>query len=88
MKGITCSEEAAKELIRICAPRRCKVNAIVLNDGDDPTLEAPSPEEIENFLEIVRKAEIQITIRNPRGRDILAACGQLAYNTTEGKNKC
>ena len=51
MKGITCSEEAAKELIRICAPRRCKVNAIVLNDGDDPTLEAPSPEEIENLTE-------------------------------------
>ena len=85
MKGITCSEEAAKELIRICAPRRCKVNAIVLNDGDDPTLEAPSLEEIDHFLEIVRKAEVQITIRNPRGRDILAACGQLAYNTQQGK---
>ncbi len=86
MKGITCSPEAAKELIRICAPRRCKVNAIVLNDGDDPTLEAPSEEEIENFLNLVRAAEIQITIRNPRGRDILAACGQLAYQTAQGKN--
>ena len=56
-----------------------KVNAIVLNDGDDPTLHAPSPEEVEDFLAKVRAAEIQITIRNPRGRDILAACGQLAY---------
>jgi 23S rRNA (adenine2503-C2)-methyltransferase len=79
IKGVTCTKEAAKELIRICAPRRCKVNAIALNDGDDPHLEAPTTEEIEQFLEIVRSAKVQITIRNPRGRDILAACGQLAY---------
>lgn len=79
IKGLTCTKEAAKELIRICAPRRCKVNAIALNDGDDPNLQAPSAEEIDRFLEIVRAADVQITMRNPRGRDILAACGQLAY---------
>ena len=79
IRGVTCTDEAAKELIRICAPRRCKVNAIVLNQGDDTALSAPSPEEVERFLGKVRAAEIQITIRNPRGRDILAACGQLAY---------
>ena len=44
----------------------------------------PTPEEVEDFLAAVRAAEIQITIRNPRGRDILAACGQLAYKK-EGK---
>ena len=86
IQNITCTPKAAKELIRICAPRRVKVNAIVLNDGDDPTLHAPTPEEVEDFLAAVRAAEIQITIRNPRGRDILAACGQLAYKK-EG-NKC
>lgn len=79
IRGVTCTDEAAKELIRICAPRRCKVNAIVLNQGEDPALSAPSPEEVDRFLGKVRAAEIQITIRNPRGRDILAACGQLAY---------
>ena len=84
IKDITCTPKAAKELIRICAPRRVKVNAIVLNDGDDPSLHAPTPEEVEDFLAAVRAAEIQITIRNPRGRDILAACGQLAYKK-EGK---
>ena len=84
IQDITCTPKAAKELIRICAPRRVKVNAIVLNDGDDPTLHAPTPEQVEDFLAAVRAAEIQITIRNPRGRDILAACGQLAYKK-EGK---
>jgi len=85
IQNITCTPQAAKELIRICAPRRVKVNAIVLNDGDDPTLHAPTPDEVERFLETVRAAEVQITIRNPRGRDILAACGQLAYKNKQGK---
>lgn len=88
MKDVTCTDKAAKELIRICAPRRCKVNAIVLNQMDDPNLEAPAPEDIERFLEKVRAAGIQITIRNPRGRDILAACGQLAYKKTTEGNPC
>ena len=86
MKGVTCTDEAAKELIKICAPRRCKVNAIVLNQMDDPSLEAPTEEEVNRFLEKVRAAEIQITIRNPRGRDILAACGQLAYKQQKVAN--
>ena len=79
MKDVTCTDAAAKELIRICAPRRVKVNAIVLNAMDDPNLEAPAQEDVDRFLEKVRAAHIQITIRNPRGRDIFAACGQLAY---------
>ncbi|MDR1760292.1 MAG: 23S rRNA (adenine(2503)-C(2))-methyltransferase RlmN [Fibrobacter sp.] len=79
IKDITCTEQAAKELVRIAAPRRCKINAIVLNDSSDAELQPPEAEEIDRFLEIVRAAKIQITLRNPRGRDILAACGQLAY---------
>lgn len=88
MKDVTCTDAAAKELIRICAPRRCKVNAIVLNQMDDPNLEAPREEDVERFLEKVRAAHIQITIRNPRGRDIFAACGQLAYKKTTEGNQC
>lgn len=79
IKSLTCTEQAAKELVRLCAPRRCKINAIVLNDSSDLNLQPPEIEEIDRFLEIVRAAKIQITLRNPRGRDILAACGQLAY---------
>jgi 23S rRNA (adenine2503-C2)-methyltransferase len=86
IKNITCTKEAAKELVRICAPRRCKVNAIALNDGDNNSLQTPSEIEIEAFLEIVRAAKIQITMRTPRGRDIFAACGQLAHK--QGKESC
>jgi 23S rRNA (adenine2503-C2)-methyltransferase len=80
IKDITCSPLAAKELIKIAGPRRCKVNAIVLNSNENDELQAPSAQEVEDFLQTVRKSQVQITIRQPRGRDILAACGQLAVN--------
>jgi 23S rRNA (adenine2503-C2)-methyltransferase len=78
IKDKTCSPRAAKDLIRITKPRRCKVNAIVLNTNENLELQAPSEQEVAEFLEIVRAESVQINIRNPRGRDIFAACGQLA----------
>jgi 23S rRNA (adenine2503-C2)-methyltransferase len=81
IKDKTCTKTAAKNLIRIVKPRRCKVNAIVLNDNENPELQAPSEQEVNEFLEIVRNQSVQINIRNPRGRDILAACGQLSNNS-------
>jgi len=57
------------------------VNAIVLNDNENPELQAPSEQEVSEFLELVRAQSVQINIRNPRGRDILAACGQLSNNS-------
>jgi len=78
IKDKTCTETAAKNLIRIVKPRRCKVNAIVLNNNENPELQAPSEQEVNEFLEIVRAKSVQINIRNSRGCDIFAACGQLA----------
>jgi len=80
IKDKTCTRTAAQDLIRIVKPRRCKVNAIVLNSNENPELQAPSEQEVNEFLEIVRAKAVQINIRNPRGRDIFAACGQLASN--------
>jgi 23S rRNA (adenine2503-C2)-methyltransferase len=83
IKGLTCTPEAAKDLIRLVKPRRCKVNAIALNPSENQDLQAPSESEIEEFLASVRAHNIQIHIRNPRGRDISAACGQLAHKKSE-----
>jgi len=78
IKDKTCTPASAKNLVRIVKPRRCKVNAIVLNNNENPELLAPSEAEVAEFLGLVRAEQVQINIRNPRGRDILAACGQLA----------
>ena len=79
IQNITCTEKAARELLKLTQQRKVKVNAIVLNDGDDPDLQPPTQAEIDRFLEIVRAGNVIITLRSPRGRDIKAACGQLAY---------
>ncbi|MCL2101722.1 MAG: 23S rRNA (adenine(2503)-C(2))-methyltransferase RlmN [Fibromonadales bacterium] len=84
IKDKTCTKAAAENLIRIVKPRRCKVNAIVLNSNENSELQAPSEREVNEFLELVRAKSVQINIRNPRGRDILAACGQLS-NSLNGK---
>ncbi len=79
IQGITCTHQAAKELLKLTQQRRVKVNAIVLNNPERPGgLMPPTQPEIDEFLEIVRAGQVHITLRTPRGRDILAACGQLA----------
>lgn len=79
IQGITCTPQAAKELLKLTQQRRVKINAIVLNNPERPGgLMPPTPEEIDSFLELVRAGQVHITLRTPRGRDILAACGQLA----------
>ena len=78
IKNITCTDKAANELIKIAKERNCKINAIALNSNENDELQTPSNNEIDRFLKKIKDAQIQITTRQPRGRDILAACGQLA----------
>ena len=66
------------ELKEIVRNRKCKVNAIALNSSENEKLVSPSQEEIDRFFVRMGSARKFITLRQPRGRDILAACGQLA----------
>ena len=78
IRGITCTDSAADELKEIVRNRKCKVNAIALNSSENEKLVSPSQEEIDRFFVRMGSARKFITLRQPRGRDILAACGQLA----------
>ena len=80
IKDKTCTPQAAEELLEISRQVDCKINAIVLNDNDDEELKQPSEAEIDDFLNRVRAGGTYIIIRTPRGRDIKAACGQLAVH--------
>jgi len=86
IKDVTCTPQAAKELLKLAQQRRVKINAIVLNNPERPGgLEPPSQEDIDAFLELVRAGHVHIILRTPRGRDILAACGQLAIQQKKVK---
>jgi len=80
IRGQTCTPEAARELRQIASQRNCKINLIPLNQGDDPHLQPPSEEEIQDFEAILRQGDFEVLRRRPRGPDIFAACGQLAIS--------
>ena len=72
------SDADARQLVRILNPIRAKVNLIPFNDESSEQLRAPRPERVLRFQEILLSKSLMAIIRKSRGRDILAACGQLA----------
>lgn len=77
LKGINDSDADAKELVRLIKGIPSKINLIPFNPWPGSTYECSSLERISQFAEIVYKAGYATPVRAPRGRDILAACGQL-----------
>ena len=80
LAGINDSDEHARQLANLLNRHalRAKVNLIPHNPAD-PLPYQPSPvERVELFREILESKGVHAFVRKPRGRDILAACGQLA----------
>ncbi len=72
------SDADARQLVRLLNPIRAKVNLIPLNDDVSEEFRSPSPERVLRFQEILMSRSVLAIVRRSRGRDILAACGQLA----------
>ena len=81
LKGVNDSLEDAKALIRLLKGIPAKINLIPFNPWPGTTYECSDWEQIEKFSEIVFNAGYASPVRTPRGRDILAACGQLKSAT-------
>jgi len=77
LKGVNDSPADARELVRLIAGIPAKVNLIPFNAWPGAPYECSEPGAIERFAEIVRNAGYASPVRQPRGRDIMAACGQL-----------
>ena len=77
LKGINDSPGEAHELVRLLAGIPAKVNLIPFNPWPGAPYECSSEAAIEAFSDIVFAAGYSAPVRTPRGRDILAACGQL-----------
>jgi 23S rRNA (adenine2503-C2)-methyltransferase len=73
------SDEDARELVRLIRKYKlpAKVNLIPFNPWPGAPYECSTPERVARFSDIVFEAGISAPIRRPRGRDIMAACGQL-----------
>jgi 23S rRNA (adenine2503-C2)-methyltransferase len=83
--GVTDRAEDARELARLLRKSGLpvKVNLIAWNPGPGLDYSLPQPEAVEAFRQTLVDADIPAYVRNSRGRDIYAACGQLK-RTVEG----
>jgi 23S rRNA (adenine2503-C2)-methyltransferase len=77
LKGVNDSNADARELVKIIRGIPAKINLIPFNAWPGAPYECSDWERIEEFGEIVNSAGYASPIRTPRGRDIMAACGQL-----------
>ena len=77
LKDVNDSDADAREMIRLLEGIPSKINLIPFNPWPGSRYETSDPVRVERFGEILRKAGLVATTRNPRGRDIAAACGQL-----------
>lgn len=78
LAGINDSIEHASELAKLVARHPCTVNLIPYNPVVGLRLKRPEKEVIEAFREELKKHRISVTWRYTKGKDIAAACGQLA----------
>jgi 23S rRNA (adenine2503-C2)-methyltransferase len=81
LKGVNDSIVDAKALVRLLKGIPAKINLIPFNPWPGTVYECSDWEQIEKFSEVVFNAGYASPVRTPRGRDILAACGQLKSAT-------
>jgi 23S rRNA (adenine2503-C2)-methyltransferase len=78
LKGINDSPAQARELARLLRGLRAKINLIAFNPHPDLPFQRPDPDTVLAFQDILIQAHYTTLVRESRGTDISAACGQLA----------
>lgn len=80
LDGVNDSDEQARQLANLLNRHelRAKVNLIPHNPAEPLPYRPSPPKRVESFRKILESKGIHAFVRQPRGRDILAACGQLA----------
>jgi 23S rRNA (adenine2503-C2)-methyltransferase len=84
LKDVNDSDEQARQLANLLNRHslRAKVNLIPHNPAEPLPYQPSSSTRVESFREILESKGVHAFVRKPRGRDILAACGQLAARST------
>jgi 23S rRNA (adenine2503-C2)-methyltransferase len=75
--GVNDQPRHARALVRLLAGSRGKVNLIPLNPAPEIPFAPPTRAAIDEFCRILSESRVTVSVRRPRGQDILAACGQL-----------
>ena len=87
LRGLNDTASDALRLLRLLKGIRCKVNLIPYNDYPGSSFRRPSDEVLLRFHQQLLKGGLLVFTRKSRGRDILAACGQLRTDSATVDNK-
>ncbi|MBU6318490.1 MAG: 23S rRNA (adenine(2503)-C(2))-methyltransferase RlmN [Alphaproteobacteria bacterium] len=87
LKGVNDSLAEARDLVRLLKGIPSKINLIPFNPWPGTRYECSDWSTIEAFAEVLNRAGYASPIRTPRGRDILAACGQLRSESVKETGK-
>jgi 23S rRNA (adenine2503-C2)-methyltransferase len=83
-KDFNDSLDDARDLAKFCKHIPCKVNIIEYNPIDDGEFQQTTSERLDAFAKYLEERNIIVNVRRSRGKDIDAACGQLANKNKEG----
>ena len=75
--GVNDSPAHARELVRLLRGSKGKVNLIPLNPAPEIPFAPPTAEAVDAFCRVLSEGDVMVSVRRPRGQEILAACGQL-----------
>jgi len=78
--------EDAQELAVFCKNVPCKINIIEYNPIDDGRFQQANPAKVDAFKDFLEERNLIVNVRRSRGKDIDAACGQLANKNASGKD--
>ncbi|MBT5147725.1 MAG: 23S rRNA (adenine(2503)-C(2))-methyltransferase RlmN [Flavobacteriales bacterium] len=78
--------EDAQELAIFCKNVPCKINIIEYNPIDDGRFQQADPVKVDAFKDFLEERNLIVNVRRSRGKDIDAACGQLANKNARGKD--
>ncbi|MEP6783338.1 MAG: 23S rRNA (adenine(2503)-C(2))-methyltransferase RlmN [Acidobacteriota bacterium] len=85
LAGVNDSDDDARNLVKVLAGVKAKVNLLPLNEAPGIPFERPSDERINTFAKILADRGLMVSVRKSRGRDIRAACGQLIVEGQSAK---
>ena len=77
--------EDARELAQFCKHIPCKINLIEYNPIDGGEFQQTTPERLDDFVAFLEDRNLIVNVRRSRGKDIDAACGQLAHKNAAGE---
>jgi 23S rRNA (adenine2503-C2)-methyltransferase len=84
MAGVNDSPADAEKLARLLRGLHCKLNLIAFNEFPGAPYRTPTPESVSAFQQVLLDRHYTAILRASRGRDILAACGQLSGQAFSG----